>query len=148
MTPTPAKALALAALLLEAAAPVHAQPARAPAAAPAPMAAMPPGAMPGHAMATPAAPDSGLAPATPSTDAYRHAMAEMHDAMMASPYTGDPDRDFVAGMLPHHQGALDMARVELRYGRDPAMRRLAQDIVVAQTREIAHMRDWQKRHAR
>jgi uncharacterized protein (DUF305 family) len=73
-------------------------------------------------------------------------MAAMHDAMMASPYTGDPDRDFVSGMLPHHQGALDMARVELRYGRDPAMRRLAQDIIVAQTREIAHMRDWQSRH--
>ncbi|MGI4978755.1 MAG: CopM family metallochaperone [Janthinobacterium lividum] len=144
MTPIPAKALALAALLL--AAPAPAQPAHATPADPAPMAAMPPGAMAGHAMATPAAPDSGLAPATPSTDAYRHAMAAMHDAMMASPYTGDPDRDFVAGMLPHHQGALDMARIELRYGRDPAMRRLAQDIVVAQTREIALMRSWQKRH--
>lgn len=104
------------------------------------------GAMAPGSMATPGSPESGLEPATPSTDAYRHAMGTMHEAMMAEPYTGDADRDFVGGMLPHHQGAIDMARVELRYGRDPAMRRLAQDIIVAQTREAVVMRRWQAGH--
>ena len=96
-------------------------------------------------MATPASPQAGLTPATPSTDAYRSAMQSMHRNMDV-PYTGDADRDFVAGMIPHHQGAVEMARVELRYGKDPVLRRLARDIVAAQDREIALMRRWQARH--
>jgi len=66
------------------------------------------------------------------------AMARMH-AAMAKPGTGDPDRDFAAMMIPHHQGAIEMAEAELRFGRDPVLRRLAQGIVVEQQQEIAVM---------
>ena len=87
--------------------------------------------------------------AMPGTPADRDMMAGMetmnHD-MGAAPTTGDADRDFVAMMIPHHQGAVAMARVELRYGKDKAMRRLATDIVAAQKKEIALMQRWQAAH--
>ena len=67
------------------------------------------------------------------------AMARMHHEMMAPP-TGDPDRDFARMMIPHHQGAIDMARVQLQYGKDHRLRRLAQAIIVEQAQEIAVMR--------
>jgi uncharacterized protein (DUF305 family) len=67
------------------------------------------------------------------------AMARMDRDMMVAP-TGDPDRDFAAMMIPHHQGAIDMAEVELRFGHDPVLRRLAQGIVVEQQQEIVVMR--------
>jgi len=54
--------------------------------------------------------------------------------------SGDVDRDFVAMMIPHHQGAIDMARAQLRYGRNEQLRRLAQEIIVSQSQEIAVMR--------
>ena len=66
-------------------------------------------------------------------------MARMHRAMML-PGTGDPDRDFAAMMIPHHQGAVEMAEAELRFGRDERLRRLAQGIIVEQRQEIAVMR--------
>jgi uncharacterized protein (DUF305 family) len=71
--------------------------------------------------------------------------AEMHAAMlkmdagMAVPPTGDPDRDFARMMIPHHQGAVDMALAELRFGRDERLRRLAQGIIVEQRQEIEVM---------
>src|SRR5712672_3708393 len=66
------------------------------------------------------------------------AMNKMMADMTIKP-TGDVDRDFVAMMVPHHQGAIDMARAELRYGHNEQLRRLAQEIVVTQQQEIAVM---------
>jgi uncharacterized protein (DUF305 family) len=68
------------------------------------------------------------------------AMQEMDAGMMAAKPTGDPDRDFAGMMIPHHQGAIDMAKLELLYGRDPVLRRLAQGIIVEQQQEIDVMR--------
>lgn len=66
------------------------------------------------------------------------AMRRMMADMAVTP-SGDVDRDFVAMMVPHHQGAVDMARLELRYGKNEALRRLAQEIVVTQSQEIVAM---------
>ena len=66
------------------------------------------------------------------------AMERMHKDMSIAP-SGDPDRDFAAMMIPHHQGAVDMARVELQFGKDPVLRRLAQGIIVEQLQEIEVM---------
>ena len=96
---------------------------------------------PGAATPMPAA---GAAP-SPADQGYMQAMQKMQADMKITP-TGDADRDFVAGMLPHHQGAVDMAKVELQYGKDPQMRRLAQRIVTSQQREIGQMQRWQTKH--
>ncbi|TCK38947.1 DUF305 family protein family protein [Paraburkholderia sp. BL8N3] len=67
------------------------------------------------------------------------AMTRMMDDMSIEP-TGDVDRDFVGMMAPHHQGAIDMAQAELRYGHNEQLRRLAQEIIVEQQQEIVAMR--------
>jgi len=68
-------------------------------------------------------------------------MQVMSAAMNAAPMTGDPDRDFLAMMIPHHQGAIDMAGLVLVHGRDPLTRALAGEIIASQGAEIASMRD-------
>lgn len=65
--------------------------------------------------------------------------AVMHHAMADAPRNGDPDHDFASAMVPHHQGAIDMSKVELLYGRDPVLRRMAQEIIVSQQQEIVVM---------
>ena len=67
------------------------------------------------------------------------AMDRMDSAMIAAKPTNDPDRDFAAMMIPHHQGAIDMAKAELIYGQDPVLRRLAEGIIVEQQQEIELM---------
>jgi hypothetical protein len=67
------------------------------------------------------------------------AMTKMMAAMSVTP-SGDVDADFVAMMVPHHQGAIDMAQAQLRYGHNEQLRRLAQEIIVTQQEEIAAMR--------
>ena len=87
----------------------------------------------------------GMGAQSPATTGYEAAMKKMHKGM-AIKYTGNADVDFVRGMIPHHQGAIDMAKVELQYGHDPALRRLARSIIDAQEKEIALMRKWQASH--
>ena len=76
---------------------------------------------------------------TPFGKESEAAMSKMMAAMAVKP-SGDVDRDFVAMMVPHHQGAIEMAQAELRYGRNEQLRRIAQEIIVDQTQEIAVMR--------
>jgi uncharacterized protein (DUF305 family) len=83
---------------------------------------------------------------TPSTQAYQESMQRMH-SNMAIDYSGNADVDFARGMIPHHQGAIDMARTELKYGRDPEMRKLAQEVIDAQEKEIAFLQGWLKKNA-
>ncbi|HEV7268804.1 MAG TPA: DUF305 domain-containing protein [Falsiroseomonas sp.] len=81
-----------------------------------------------------------------STREYRAINERMHREM-AVQFTGDPDRDFAAAMIPHHRGAIDMARVALRHGRDAEIRKLAEDVIRAQESEIAQLRAFLARTA-
>ena len=82
---------------------------------------------------------------SPSTRAYRAANIAMHEAMDIE-FTGDPDIDFARGMIGHHLGAIDMARIVLEHGEDEDLRQLAEEIIEAQEAEIAFLRDWLAEH--
>ncbi|MCW5715757.1 MAG: DUF305 domain-containing protein [Bauldia sp.] len=89
-------------------------------------------------MAGPMLPPGGATPATT-------AMMAANDVMMAGMHvqlTGNPDRDFALMMIPHHQGAIAMAQVELEFGTDPQLRAMAQEIIEAQEAEIATLEAW------
>ena len=97
-----------------------------------------------HSKMAPAAAAKGD---TPSTTAYKAANDKMH-AGMNIPFSGNADKDFVNGMIPHHQGAVEMAKIVLQYGKDPALKKLASDIVKAQDKEIAFMKAWLAKNAK
>ncbi|AXF78602.1 DUF305 domain-containing protein [Erwinia tracheiphila] len=82
--------------------------------------------------------------ATPSQKSYQAGMDNMHHDMMAALQARDPDVAFALGMTAHHQGAIDMAKTELKYGKDPEMRALAEAIIKAQQPEIDRMQNWLK----
>jgi uncharacterized protein (DUF305 family) len=87
----------------------------------------------------PGAHEAGRDATTPFARLLESAMTAMDTGMRQAPMTGDPDHDFAAMMIPHHQGAIDMAKAELLYGKNPVLRRLAQEIVVTQNSEITVM---------
>jgi uncharacterized protein (DUF305 family) len=93
------------------------------------------------------APATATAADNAATKAYREANTRMHKDMDIA-FTGDADADFVRGMIPHHQGAIDMAKVVLTHGKDPEIRKLAEGVIREQEKEIAMMRDWLKKSGR
>jgi uncharacterized protein (DUF305 family) len=82
-----------------------------------------------------------------SSQAFAAVNSKMHKDMAIN-YSGDADADFVHGMIPHHRGAIDMAKVELQYGKDPELRKLAKTIIEAQQTEIKEMDRWLKKHGK
>jgi uncharacterized protein (DUF305 family) len=80
----------------------------------------------------------------PSSQAFNGINAKMHQDM-AITFSGDADIDFAKSMIPHHQGAIDMAKVELAFGKDPEIKKLAETIIKAQEDEIAVLKEWLKK---
>lgn len=107
------------------------------------------GAHQGHvhgAAATPAPPQFVASTAKPFAALMDDAMAVMDDGMRRAPVNGLPEHDFVSMMIPHHQGAVDMAKALLLTTRDPALRNMAQGIVAEQQIEIQLMQQWLREH--
>ncbi len=80
--------------------------------------------------------------APPAAQEYMSGMEKMHEDMMTGLMSSNPDVAFAKGMIAHHQGAIEMARTELKYGQDPQMKKLAQAIIDAQQPEIDQMQQW------
>jgi uncharacterized protein (DUF305 family) len=95
----------------------------------------------GHGSHADHASPGAAAPASAAAAGYRAANDKMHKDMDIA-FTGDADADFLRGMIPHHQGAIDMARVALAHGKDPKVRKLAEDVIRAQEAEIKMMQEW------
>ena len=85
-------------------------------------------------------------PDTAPGKAYEAAMTKMMTASKAMKMTGDADKDFVMMMMPHHQAAIDMAKVELEFGKDAMLKKMATDIIAAQQKEIDEMKAWQAKN--
>lgn len=105
------------------------------------------------AMSSPAfaADGSGHATHTHNESSKADLFAPSRDAMhkdMNVPSTGNIDADFVANMIPHHEGAVAMAKVVLEHGKDPELRKLAEEIIAAQDKEIAFMKAWQQKNVK
>jgi uncharacterized protein (DUF305 family) len=96
----------------------------------------------GHSVPAPAA-----AVDAASTKAFKAANDKMHGDM-AIAFSGNADVDFIKGMLPHHQGAVEMAKIVLKHGKDAKVRKLARDIIKAQNTEIAFMKAWLAKNAK
>jgi uncharacterized protein (DUF305 family) len=94
----------------------------------------------GHGSAKPKG-DTG-----PASAAFQAINQKMHEGMDIT-FTGNTDVDFVRGMIPHHQGAVDMAKTLIAFGKDPQIRKLAEEIVKSQESEIAMMQEWLKKNA-
>ena len=99
----------------------------------------------------PASPQHAHTGSPPASDdlawsELQQSMQSIHEAMSSLKSSGNNDEDFVRLMLPHHQGALDMAKAELLHGKDPQMRRLAQEIITDQQSEIELMHLWLRQH--
>lgn len=77
--------------------------------------------------------------------AFKEANDKMMHAMTMEP-SGDADKDFAMMMIPHHQGAIDMAKVELEHGKDPMLREMAEKVIAAQEAEIAEFKKWLEAH--
>jgi len=85
-------------------------------------------------------------PNTPASRAYMQSMETMNKAMMSQPMTGDADHDFASMMRSHHQAAVDMAKVETQYGKNPEMKKMAEKVVADQSKEIKQLDTWLGRH--
>jgi uncharacterized protein (DUF305 family) len=86
-----------------------------------------------------------LATAEDNAAVVKQAFGHAHHQMMMDmdiEATGDADKDFVRMMIPHHQGAIDMAKVEIQYGKDEKLKAMAREIIAAQEKEIAEMKEW------
>ena len=83
-----------------------------------------------------------------SDDGFIAAHEKMMENMHKLKPTGNADNDFAAQMIPHHQAAIDMAKVELEHGKDPVLRKMAGDIIKAQEEEIKALQAWQEKQAK
>jgi uncharacterized protein (DUF305 family) len=84
---------------------------------------------------------------SPASKSYMDAMSKMQSSMPKD-HTGDADKDFARMMIPHHQGAIDMAKVESQYGKDPMLKSMAAKMIKDQEKEVADLQKWLKDHAK